>query len=189
MKSLSPALFLDRDGVLNREIGYLFRPEQVEFMPGIFDLCRFAQARGYKLLVITNQAGIARGLYSEEDFHFLMRWMLDRFEQQQVHLDGYYYCPHHPEHGTGQYRKDCPDRKPGPGMILTAAAQHGIDLPASLLLGDRCSDLQAGAAAGVGRLVLLAGLEQQPCQLSPPYVTVRTLSDVVDILQAPLVAK
>jgi D-glycero-D-manno-heptose 1,7-bisphosphate phosphatase len=178
MKSLVPALFLDRDGVIHREIGYLSKPEQIEFLPGIFDLCRSAQSRGYCILVITNQSGIARGLYSEDDFHALMHWLSDSFAQEAIRLDGYYFCPHHPEVGVGEYRKDCEDRKPNPGMILRAAREHGIDLENSILVGDRYSDLSAGAAAGVGRLVLIAGTELTAIGELPDHIVVQSLSEV-----------
>lgn len=178
MKGLVPALFLDRDGVVNSEIGYLCKPEHVRFMPGLFDLCRAARSRGHKIIIVTNQAGIARGLYSEVDFHSLMQWMTEQFARERIQLDGYYFCPHHPEHAVARYRKDCPDRKPQPGMILRAAREHGIDLAQSLLVGDRCSDIQAGAAAGVRQLILLAGTERGPCKLAAHHVVVPTLTEV-----------
>ncbi len=183
MENLFPALFLDRDGVVNREVGYLYKPQQVEFTAGIFDLCRVAQKLGYKLIVITNQAGIAREFYTEADLHSLMQWMTAEFEREQIHLDGYYYCPHHPEHGIGRYRQDCPDRKPQPGMLFRAARDHDIDLSQSLLVGDRCTDIEAGAAAGVGRLVLLEGTESGKCSSDLSYGRVRALAEVGDLLR------
>lgn len=182
MKNLTPALFLDRDGVINREVEYLYKSEQVQFIPGIFDLCRAAQALEHKVIVITNQSGIARQFYSEEDFHALMRWMTEEFAREQVILDAYYYCPHHPQFGVGQYRKDCADRKPGPGMLFRAAEEHRIDLGKSLLLGDRCSDIEAGAAAGVGKLVLLAGTEPSSCISPARYVVVPSIMDAINLL-------
>jgi D-glycero-D-manno-heptose 1,7-bisphosphate phosphatase len=164
---LAPGLILDRDGVIHREIGYLHQPEQVEFIPGIFELCRRAREKGYRIVIVTNQAGIGRGLYSEENFHALMRWMMERFAAEHAPLDGYYFCPHHPVHGVGGYQVDCPDRKPRPGMILRAAREHAIDLSQSILVGDRCSDLFAGAAAGIDRLFLLQGTEPGPCDGVP----------------------
>ncbi len=183
MEYLAPALFLDRDGVINREIEYLYKPEQVQFISGIFDLCRAAQALRHKIIVITNQAGIARQFYSEDDFHALMRWMTEEFAREQIILDAYYFCPHHPQHGVGQYRQECLDRKPGPGMLLRAAREHQIDLGKSLLLGDRCSDIQAGASAGVGKLVLLAGTESSPCVSSVNYATVLSIEDAISLLR------
>jgi D-glycero-D-manno-heptose 1,7-bisphosphate phosphatase len=182
MTDLQPGLFLDRDGVVNREIGYLYQPEQVEFTPGIFDLCRYAQVHGYKLIMITNQSGIARQLYSEPDFHVLMKWMTKEFLRANVRIDGYYFCPHHPDHGVGPYRKECTDRKPQPGMILKASTDHSIDLTQSVLIGDRCSDIQAGAAAGVPNLILLQGTEPAGCAEAPPHAVVSNLGEVIPLL-------
>jgi D-glycero-D-manno-heptose 1,7-bisphosphate phosphatase len=182
MTDLRPGLFLDRDGVVNREIGYLYQPEQVEFTPGIFDLCRYAQAHGYKLIMITNQSGIARQLYSEADFHALMNWMTEEFLRANVRIDGYYFCPHHPDHGVGPYRKECADRKPQPGMILKASTDHSIDLKQSILIGDRCSDIEAGAAAGIPNLILLQGTEPAGCAEASPHAIVSSLGEVIPFL-------
>ena len=179
MTDFRPALFLDRDGVVNREIGYLYRTDQVEFTPGIFDLCRHAQALGYALIIITNQSGIARQLYSETDFHSLMNWMTEKFLRQNVRIDGYYFCPHHPEYGVGTYRKECEDRKPQPGMILKASSDHNIDLNRSILVGDRCSDIQAGAAAGITTLILLRGTEPDGCAEIPAHSVVSELREII----------
>ncbi|HZC43485.1 MAG TPA: HAD family hydrolase [Acidobacteriaceae bacterium] len=185
MTDVRPALFLDRDGVVNREIGYLHRPEQVEFTSGIFDLCRHAQALKYALIVITNQSGIARQLYSETDFHSLMHWMTEAFRRQHVTIDGYYFCPHHPEYGVGPYRIECEDRKPQPGMILKAAADHHLDLKQSFLIGDRCSDIQAGAAAGIPNLILVRGTEPDGCAETPVLSVVSQLHEIIPFLTRP----
>ena len=100
----------------------------------------------------------------------------------QVRIEGYYFCPHHPEHGVGKYRKDCADRKPQPGMLLNAAQEHHIDLSRSILVGDRCSDIQAGVAAGVGKLVLLEGTEAAGCGFAVGHVVVPTLAQVAGFL-------
>ena len=185
MTEFRPGLFLDRDGVVNREIGYLYRPDQVVFTPGIFDLCRHAQALGYVLIIITNQSGIARQLYSETDFHSLMNWMTEEFLRQNVRVDGYYFCPHHPEYGVGPYRKECEDRKPQPGMILKASTDHKIDLKRSILVGDRCSDIQAGAAADVPNLILLRGTEPAGCAEPPALSVVSELHEIIPLLIRP----
>jgi D-glycero-D-manno-heptose 1,7-bisphosphate phosphatase len=177
------ALFLDRDGVVNEEIGYLSQPEQVRFMPGIFDLCRRAQTLGYRLIIVTNQAGIARGYYTEEDFHSLMQWMRAEFARKGVTLDQYYFCPHHPEHGVGAYRKECPDRKPNPGMLLRAAGEFDLDLAHCIFVGDRCSDMAAGRAAGVGTLVMVEGTETAACTLPERFLRVRDLQAVMGLLR------
>ena len=149
------ALFLDRDGVINVERGYVHRRESFEFIPGIFELCRAAQGLGYLLVVITNQAGIARGYYSESEFNNLTDWMMDQFAQKQVSIARLYYCPYHPALGVGQYKYDSPDRKPNPGMLLRAQSDLDLDLGSSILIGDKLSDIQAGCAAGVGTQILL----------------------------------
>lgn len=184
MNDLSPALFLDRDGVIHKEIGYLFKPEQVQFLPGIFDLCRAAVGLGYKIIIITNQSGIARGLYSEADFHALMSWMMKQFARHQINVTAYYYCPHHPEHGIGPYRKECADRKPQPGMLLHASRDHNIEMKRSVFVGDRCSDMEAGNAAGVGKLVLLTTPGSENCDCGVIHLIVSSLREVTAMLTA-----
>lgn len=157
------ALFLDRDGVINEEIGYLSRPADVRFVPGIIPLCRTAADLGYRLVVVTNQSGIARGLYSEADFHALMTWMRAELARDGVHLDAVYHCPYHPEHGVGDLRREHEDRKPSPGMLRRAARDLNLDLARSLLVGDRCSDIAAAGAAGLHQAFLLGGTETASC--------------------------
>ncbi len=152
---MKPALFLDRDGVINREIDYLHRIEDFEFIPGTFATCRFFQDRGYHLIVITNQAGIGRGYYSEADFHKLNHWMLAQFQVHNVHITATYFSPYHPTAGIGPYRCDHPDRKPNPGMLHRAQKDCQIDLSESILVGDKESDIQAGLAAGLATTVLV----------------------------------
>jgi D-glycero-D-manno-heptose 1,7-bisphosphate phosphatase len=152
---MKPALFLDRDGVINVDHGYVFRQSDFEFTEGIFDLCRHAKSAGYLIFVVTNQAGIGRGLYSEDDFHDLTRWMCHVFVREGCAIDKVYFCPTHPEHGIGRYKVESPRRKPFPGMILEAAAEFDVDLTRSVLLGDKRSDIEAGQAAGIRQNVLL----------------------------------
>lgn len=144
------ALFLDRDGVINVDHGYVHTPEKFEFVDGIFELCRAARQFGYLLVVVTNQAGIGRGYYGEDDFHCLSGWMCEQFRMRGADIAKVYFCPDHPEHGIGRYRRESPMRKPNPGMILAAAADFDLDLASSLLVGDKISDIDAGRAAGVG---------------------------------------
>lgn len=168
------ALFLDRDGVLNEEVGYLHRPEDVRWVKGAFSLCRTAMELGYKLIVVTNQSGIARGMYSEADFHALMEWMLTEWDREHVKVDGVYFCPYHPE-GLGEYRREHEDRKPGPGMLLRAAREHGLDLARSVMVGDRCSDVAAANSAGLRQVFLLRGTETVPC--SGEYSAIGSLAE------------
>lgn len=149
------ALFLDRDGVINIDHGYVCSPEQTGFVDGIFELVAAANRRGLAVVVITNQAGIARGYYTEQDFHRYMAWVREQFRLCNARLDAVYYCPHHPTAGVGKYLRVCECRKPAPGMLLAAQRELGLDLGASLLIGDAPTDIEAGQAAGVGRCLLL----------------------------------
>src|SRR5215475_12260766 len=157
------ALFLDRDGVVNAEVGYLHRIEDVQFVPGIFSLCRAAMRLGYKLVVVTNQAGVARGLYTEEDFEVLMQWMREALRAEGVELAAVYHCPYHPEHGVGRYRREHEDRKPGTGMLRRAMNDLGVSLTESVMVGDRCSDVAAANNAGLRQAFLVAGTENGIC--------------------------
>jgi D-glycero-D-manno-heptose 1,7-bisphosphate phosphatase len=148
--SKNRALFLDRDGVINHDLGYTSSAENFKFIDGIFNLCRAARHSGYLLIVVTNQAGIGRGYYSEQDFLKLTEWMYEQFESEGILITDVLHCPYHPEHGIGLYKKDSFDRKPNPGMLLRATEKHGLDLEHSVLIGDKDSDMQAASKAGVG---------------------------------------
>lgn len=150
MKGNLSALFLDRDGVINEDYGYVHEPDETVFIPGIFDLVRYAKIAGYKVIVVTNQAGIGRGYYSEEAFKIYMDWQRSVFIDNGSNIDAVYYCPHHPEYGLGSYKAQCGCRKPLPGLVMQAAHVHGIDLSRSVLVGDKSTDVACGVAAGVG---------------------------------------
>ena len=122
------ALLLDRDGVVNVDRNYVSRIEEFEFMPGIFELCATAQALGFLPIVITNQAGIGRGYYTEDDFRTLSTWMVGEFANRGIRIARIYHCPYHPTEGVGEYRRESFDRKPNPGMILRARADFDLDL-------------------------------------------------------------
>jgi D-glycero-D-manno-heptose 1,7-bisphosphate phosphatase len=172
-----PALFLDRDGVINEEASYLWRREDVRFVPGIFSLCRTAQSLGYKLVVVTNQAGIGRGMYTEAEFHSLMDWMREQFARESITLDAIYFSPYHPEYGIGDYKRDHEDRKPGTGMLRRAVSDLGISLTDSILVGDRCTDIAAANAAALRQAFLIAGTEP-PEACSGNFLPVSTLAEV-----------
>ena len=152
------ALFLDRDGVVNADHGYVHRTDQFDFVDGVFELCRAAAERGYLLVIVTNQSGIGRGYYSQGDFDELTRWMRIEFAARGIVIDGVYSCPYHPRHGKGPFRRESDCRKPQPGMLLKAAQELGIDLAASVLVGDKASDIGAGVSAGVGCNLLYTGV-------------------------------
>lgn len=153
------ALFLDRDGVINLDHGHVCTATRIDWIRGAFELCRDAIGAGYLPVVATNQAGIARGLYDEARFLELTRWIHAQFARRGATLLATYYCPHHPSEGVAPLRQDCDCRKPAPGMFLRAVADLCIDPGGSLMIGDKPSDLQAAAAAGVERRVLFTGDE------------------------------
>jgi len=173
-----PALFLDRDGVINVDHAYVHKPDNFEFVDGVFDLCRHAKRLGYLIFVVTNQAGIGRGYYTEQDFHALTGWMCSRFDAEGASIDKVYFCPFHPEHGIGKYKVDSPFRKPGPGMILQAADEFGVDLVRSVLVGDNETDIRAGMAAGVGRTVLYRHGDEPASNPTSADAQVTRLSEV-----------
>jgi len=148
--SVSRALFLDRDGVINHDSGYTSRIDDFIFMDNIFDLCRAAKNLGYLVIVVTNQAGIGRGYYSKTDFFKLTVWMQEQFKAELAPLTNVYYCPFHPDYGLDIYKIDSNDRKPNPGMFLSAKSKYGIDMEHSIMIGDKDSDMQAACRAGVG---------------------------------------
>jgi D-glycero-D-manno-heptose 1,7-bisphosphate phosphatase len=157
--NLRPAAFLDRDGVLNEDLGYVHRVADFHWLPGAVAACRRLQGAGFALVVVTNQSGVARGLYTLADVEQLHAHMAQQLEAQGVKLTGVYACPHHPDGLPGEYRLACDCRKPQPGMLLQAMREHSLNPAQSVLFGDRASDLQAGQAAGVEQRFLV-GPEQ-----------------------------
>ncbi len=147
---MEKALFLDRDGVINEDLGYVWRVDDFRFIDGIFDLCRAARDMGFLRIVVTNQAGIARGFYDESQFHSLTNWMKQEFSAREASIDAVYFCPFHPTAGLGRYRRNSDWRKPAPGMLLQATRDFSLDLTASALIGNAATDIEAGRAAGVG---------------------------------------
>jgi len=174
-------LFLDRDGIINEDLGYVHRVEDFVFRDGIFDLCAAAQAIGLAIVVVTNQAGIGRGLYTEADFQALTAWMRGRFEREGIGLAAIEHCPDHPVHGIGPYRRENPRRKPGPGMILDAAARLGLELGRSVMVGDRASDMQAAVAAGIPTRILLPA-DATEAEAAPPGTIILPPGDLRAVL-------
>ncbi|KAB7682909.1 D-glycero-beta-D-manno-heptose 1,7-bisphosphate 7-phosphatase [Plesiomonas shigelloides] len=149
------AVFLDRDGTLNVDHGYVYESDNFDFIDGAIDACRELKAMGLALVLVTNQSGIARGLFSEDQFMHLTEWMDWSLADRGVDLDGIYYCPHHAEAGIGEYKADCDCRKPKPGMLLEAKQFLDLDMAASVMVGDKKEDMQAAQAAGVGTKILV----------------------------------
>jgi D-glycero-D-manno-heptose 1,7-bisphosphate phosphatase len=167
------AVFLDRDGTINRDVGFTHRVEDLELLPGAAEgLARIA-ALGYRLLITTNQSGIARGLYSEAEMQAFNAALLERLRAAGVTIDAIYFCPYHPTAGVGQYRRESPLRKPGDGMIRLAAAEHQLDLPTSFVVGDKKSDVVAGQRAGCGTILVRTGAggsDDEPLSMPPDFV-------------------
>ena len=144
---LSKALFLDRDGIINKDNDFVFRKKDFIFNEEIFGLIKFFQDKNYKIIIVTNQSGIGRGLFTLEEFYKINRWMIDFFKDKGLVIDRVYFCPFHPSKGIGEYLCDHDDRKPNPGMILKAKKKYDIDLKKSYFIGDRWRDIGAGNRA------------------------------------------
>jgi len=142
------AIFLDRDGVINKEVGYLHKVEDFEFIRGVFKSCNYFQSLGYEIIILTNQSGIGRGYYTEDDFLRLNDWMLDQFSLKKINILDVYYCPHGPE-------DNCNCRKPKPGMFLAAKEEHDINMDKSWMIGDKEADIKAALHAGISNTILV----------------------------------
>lgn len=164
---IRPALFLDRDGVINVDHGHVHRLQDFELITGAATLVSTANAAGLAVVVITNQGGIAKGLYGEPQYQQLTAWMQARLQDAGAHIDAVYHCPHHPQGVVAALALNCACRKPKPGLLLRAAADLSLDLERSILVGDKTSDLWAGDAAGVPHLYLYEGPGGQPRDSSP----------------------
>ena len=182
VRSMTSAVFLDRDGVINVDHGYVSTWEQFEFLPGAPGALRELQDAGYLLIIVSNQSGIGRGYYSERDLDTLNQAIAEHLDSTLgVTLSGFYHCPHHPTEAEGEFRQQCDCRKPAPGMIQQAVLDHGIDVKTSLLVGDKDSDIEAGRAAGVARLFKVVDSAQSGAS-APDIQFVTALSEVPSLL-------
>ena len=178
------ALFLDRDGVINVDKGYVHRADEFEFVPGIFELTRFAvHELSWPVIVITNQAGIGRGLFDEASFLALTEWMCERFRAENAPITKVYHCPYQPEFGVGDYRRDHEWRKPSPGMLMQSATDFDLDLFRSVLIGDSMSDIEAAAAAGIPERIRVDVAGTATDAAAPPHRVVRDLGEALVLLR------
>ena len=145
---MNKAIFLDRDGTINVERNYLYRIQDFEFLPGVIDALRQLQRAGFLLIVVTNQSGIGRGYYTEEDFNKLNKWMVEYLNNQGVVISDVYYCPHLPDATVRIYRKECECRKPKLGMYMQAVSEHNLDLSQSYAIGDKIRDCEICKSTG-----------------------------------------
>ena len=151
---MNRAVFLDRDGTINEDVGYISDPDSFELIPGATAAMNRLRAAGFCLPLITNQAGVGKGLMTEEQLEHVLEAFQDLLREEGTYVDGMYYCPHHPTEGIGAYRMDCECHKPGTGMLTDAARDHDVDLSRSYMIGDHWSDAEAGLRAGC-RVVLV----------------------------------
>jgi D-glycero-D-manno-heptose 1,7-bisphosphate phosphatase len=171
------ALFLDRDGVINHDTGYVHSIKDFNFIGGIFNLCKKALLKHYLIIVITNQSGIGRGLYTLNDFNYLTNWMCSEFAQNDILITKVYHSPYHPLYGLGEYKRDHYTRKPHPGMVHMAAKDFGLNLSNSILIGDKYSDIQAGQKAGIKTNILFDMNYASTCRHEKNYQVIKDLRD------------
>jgi D-glycero-D-manno-heptose 1,7-bisphosphate phosphatase len=155
--NLRPAIFLDRDGVVIEDVHYLAAPNQVRFVPGSADAIAALNRAGWPVVIATNQAGVGRGFFTADSVHAVHQHLADQLAGYGARIEAFYFCPHHPAAEVPAYRTACACRKPGPGMLRQAASELGLDLARSWMIGDRESDLQAGAAAGARTILVRTG--------------------------------
>ena len=169
MTALRRAVFLDRDGVLNHDRGYVSRPEDFEWLPGVMHALRALQRAGWALVVATNQSGIARGLYGPAEYANLTAWMHSELAQHGITLDAVLHCPHLPDAPLAAWRRQCDCRKPAPGMLRRAARDLGLELSACVMVGDKPTDIAAGRAAGVAACIRIAdAIDHLSCDIADP---------------------
>lgn len=173
------ALFLDRDGVINIDHGYVHKKQEFDFIDGIFELALTAHLKSYKIFVITNQAGIARGHYTIQEFKEISDWMCKQFSIRGAPIEKVYFSPYHPTEGVGEYKKDDLSRKPNPGMIIQARLEFDLDLSNSILIGDKKTDIQAGLSAGVGCNILYCAPSINKKLLQCTYTSISSINDAI----------
>jgi len=180
--TLRPAVYLDRDGTINVEKDYLYKIEDFEFIPGAPEAIKRLKDAGFLVVVVTNQSGVARGYYTLEDVERLHVYLSTCLVKYNAAVDGYYVCPHHPDEGSGELTMDCACRKPKPGMLLDAAADLGVDLHRSWMVGDKVADVEAGSEAGVRPLMVATGYGLK-AQASMQHDSVHLFPSIVEAVE------
>ena len=178
------AVFLDRDGTITVEKGFVHRTEDLEFVDSAAEMIGCLNRAGYLVVVVTNQSGVARGMYREEDVHRFHRYLNDELQRSGAHIDRFYYCPHLPEAPDPAYRKDCECRKPKPGMVLRAMEEMRIDPRSSYMIGDKARDICAGKKAGLTSILIHEdndAVDTTWCDEDPDLV-VRSLREAIDYI-------
>lgn len=188
---MEKVIFIDRDGTINEEVNYLYKPEDFSFIPRVPEAIRHLRELGFKIIVVTNQAGVARGYYSEEQVLSLHQYLNDQLQVFGTYIDHFFYCPHHPLHGIGEYRRDCDCRKPHPGMLVMGERFYEIDKNHSYMIGDKLADVEAGKNYGVKSILVGSGygclIHREICnnREEPPYdFYAETLMDAARWIEA-----
>ena len=178
------AVFLDRDGVISEEVGYLGDSDRLLLIPRAADAVKLLNQSGLKTIVITNQSGVARGYFSEEMLGDIHRKMEELLSDHGASLDGIYYCPHHPEGTVATFRRECDCRKPAVGLLIKAAKEHSVDLASSYLVGDKRSDMECAHRAGVKGILVLTGYGRDELKKSNGVPLVQPAFVAADVLDA-----
>lgn len=168
--SQHPAVFLDRDGTMIEDVGYLDRLERLKLFPYTIDAVRLLNRAGFKVVVVTSQNGVANGVLTEEFLHEAHAHLSSLFADAGTRVEGYYYCPHSPHATVERYRVECECRKPKPGMILAAAREHSLDLSKSFVVGDRWRDIEMGLAAGTKAVLVETGYGRTEAARKPAHI-------------------
>lgn len=187
----SAAIFIDRDGTINEDLGYISNPDDLIIFPWVAEALRLINDARLKAIVVTNQSGVARGICTEDELRLIHARMINELWKQGARIDGVYYCPHHPDYGDERYRRECECRKPGPGMLQAAAREHKIDLARSFVIGDKASDINLASGAGAQGMLVLTGYGREtlahpdhwPC--NPRLVADNLLHAIKLILDGP----
>ena len=181
----SSFVFLDRDGVLNEDEGHVHKPEDLRILPNVVNGLLELKSLDFKFIIITNQAGIAKGIYREKDLHKFMQALLEMLATFEIHIEDYYFCPHHPQGKISKFRTFCNCRKPMPGMINKACKDHNVNLESSILIGDKFSDIEAGRLAGLGKLFKVDHTQESSGKkdFSYPYIIVKDILEVAEYLK------
>jgi D-glycero-D-manno-heptose 1,7-bisphosphate phosphatase len=175
VRKMNKAVFLDRDGTINKEVNYLSKPEDLEILPGVFEALKIFRDNGYKLIVISNQAGLAKGIFTHTDLESVNMELDRQLLAQSIQLDGFYFCPHHPEGKVPELTTECKCRKPAPGLLLQAMLEHKVDPEKSYMIGDKLLDVAAGKQAGCKSGLVLTGygreeVDRPSRQVEPDFI-------------------
>ena len=169
-------IFLDRDGVINKEINYLHKIEDFEFIDGVFEACQYLQSLEYKIIVITNQSGISRGFYTKNDYQIITKWMVSQFKKNNISILDTFHCPHLPD-------SICNCRKPKPGMLLNAKNKYDIDMNQSWMIGDKETDILAANAAGISKTILLIDDHSKVLTESESGFFINSLKELKEVIK------